>query len=61
MSESHKPHISEHKNEEKSLLVMLATKSDLREFCEDPTQVPIVLMCKDKVLVSNDIDRKSVV
>jgi hypothetical protein len=36
-------------------LVVLATKSDLREFCEDPTAVPLVLMCKGKILIFNNM------
>ena len=36
-----------------SLLTMLATKDDLREFREDPSLVPIVLMHKGEILVSN--------
>ena len=38
-----------------SLLTMLATKEDLREFSEDPSLVPIVLMHKGEILVSNDM------
>ena len=36
-------------------LVILATKEDMREFSEDPTAVPLVLMYKGEVLVSNDM------
>ena len=38
-----------------NLLTMLATKDDLREFSEDPSLVPIVLMHKGEILVSNDM------
>jgi hypothetical protein len=41
-------------------LVMLATKSDLREFREDPTAVPLVLMYKGKILVSNSMTPLSI-
>jgi hypothetical protein len=51
VSESHQPNSSgKKKSEGAKILVMLATKSDLREFREDPTLVPIVLMCKGKFL-----------
>ena len=39
---------------------MLATKSDLREFREDPTLVPVVLMCKGEILVSTDMTPLSI-
>jgi hypothetical protein len=39
---------------------MLATKSDLREFHEDPTVVPLVLMYKGNILVSNDMTPLSI-
>ena len=38
-----------------SLLTMLATKDDLREFSEDPSLIPIVLMHKGEFLVCNDM------
>ena len=51
VSESHKPNLSDKKKSEgENKIVMLATKSDLREFREDPTLVPIVLVCKGKFL-----------
>src|SRR3954468_5740667 len=34
--------------------LILATKEDMREFSEDPTAMPLVLMYKGDVLVSND-------
>ena len=56
VSESHKPNSSgKKKSEGEKKLVMLATKSDLQEFREDPTLVPLVLMCKGEILVSNDM------
>jgi hypothetical protein len=39
---------------------MLATKSDLREFCEDPTAIPLVLMYKGNILISNDMTPLSI-
>ena len=43
-----------------NLLCMLATKEDLREFSEDPSLLPIVLMHKGKILVSNDMTPLSI-
>ena len=43
------------KRERVPSLLMLATKEDMREFSEDPTAVPLVLMYKGEVLVSNDM------
>jgi hypothetical protein len=36
-------------------LLVLATKEDMREFSEDPTAMPLVLMYKGEVLVSKDM------
>src|SRR4051812_45396394 len=36
-------------------LLMLTTKEDMREFREDPSAMPLVLMYKGEVLVSNDM------
>jgi hypothetical protein len=56
VSESHKPNLrGKKKCEGQNSLVMLATKSDLREFHEDPTAVPLVLPCRGKIFVSNDM------
>ena len=43
-----------------SLLTMLATKDDLREFSEDPSLVPIMLMHKGEILVSNEMTPLSI-
>jgi hypothetical protein len=43
------------KSEGVNSLVLLATKEDMREFREDPTAMPLVLMYKDEILVSNDM------
>jgi hypothetical protein len=56
MSENSKTKLSgKNKCEGVSLLCMLATKEDLREFSEDPSLLPIVLMHKGEILVSNDM------
>jgi hypothetical protein len=56
VSESHKQNLSGKKKcEGVKSLVVLATKSDLREFREDPTDVPPVLMCKGEILISNNM------
>jgi hypothetical protein len=36
-------------------LLVLATKEDMREFSEDPTAMPLLLMYKGEVLVSNNM------
>jgi hypothetical protein len=36
-------------------LLVLATKEDMREFSEYPTTMPLGLMYKGEVLVSNDM------
>ena len=47
VSDSHQPKKSDiTKSARVPSLVALATKEDLREFCEDPTATPIVLMCR---------------
>ncbi|KAK1609741.1 hypothetical protein QYE76_033414 [Lolium multiflorum] len=43
------------KSERVNSLVLLATKEGMREFSEDPTSMPLVLMYKGEVLVSNDM------
>jgi hypothetical protein len=59
--ESHKPNLSgKSMSEGAHSLVMLATKSDLREFCEDPTAVSLVLLYKGNILVSNDMTPLSI-
>ena len=54
VSESHKPNLSgKKKSERENSLVMLATKSEMREFSEDPTLVSFVLLCKGSTLSTN--------
>jgi hypothetical protein len=36
-------------------MLVLATKEDMREFSEDPTAMPLVLMYKGEVLLFNDM------
>jgi hypothetical protein len=61
VSESHKPNLSgKNKCEGVKSLVVLATKLDLREFHEDPTTVPLMLMCKGKILISNNMTPLSI-
>jgi hypothetical protein len=40
-------------------VLVLATKEDMREFSEDPTAMPLMLMYKGEVLVSNDMQAVS--
>jgi hypothetical protein len=59
--ESHKPNLSgKNMSEGEHSLVMLATKSVLSEFFEDPTVVPLVVMYKGDILVSNDMTPLSI-
>jgi hypothetical protein len=55
-----KPNLSSKKCEGVKSLVVLATKSYLRVFHEDPTVVPLVLMCKGKILISNNMTPLSI-
>ena len=54
LSEFHKPNLSDKKREGEHL-VMLATKSELREVRKNPNQVLFVLVCKDVLISPNDI------
>jgi hypothetical protein len=49
------------KSERVSNLSVLATKEDMREFSEDPIAMPLVLMYKGEVLVSDDMQPISLV
>jgi len=55
VSESHKLNLREKKRGEGEHLVMLATKSELREVRNNPDQVLFVLVCKDILISPNDI------
>ena len=53
-SESHKPKFSASSPREKNL-VLLATKREMREVCENPSSViHFVLLCKDEVAETNN-------
>ena len=54
VSECHKPNLSDKKREGEHL-VMLATKSELREVKKNPNQVLFVLVCKDVLISPNEI------
>jgi hypothetical protein len=61
VSELHKPNLSgKNKCEGVKSLVVLATKTDLSEFREDPTTIPLVLICKGKILISNNMTPLSI-
>jgi len=55
VSECHKPNLRDKKKGEGEHLVMLATKSKLREVRNNLDQVLFVLMCKDNLISPNDI------
>jgi len=55
VSESHKPNLREKKRGEREHLVMLATKSELREVRNNPDQVLFVLVYKDILISANDM------
>jgi hypothetical protein len=55
MSESHKPKERNKNKREDKNLVMLATKSEMRDVRCNPGQVLIVLVYKDMLLSANDI------
>ena len=46
MSDVNEPKNDITKSERVPNLLILATKEDMREFCEDPTAMPLVLMYK---------------
>jgi len=55
MSECHKPTLREKKKGEGEHLVMLATKSEIREVRNNPKQVLFVLVYKDILISANDM------
>ena len=56
VSERHKPNLSgTKKSEGDKNLVMLATKSEMREFSKDPNLVHFVLLYKDALLLTNQV------
>ena len=54
-SESHKPNMREKNKREGKNLVMIATKSELRDVRRNLEQVLIILVCKDILLSANDL------
>jgi hypothetical protein len=55
VSENHKPNLREKMKGEGEHLVLLTTKSELREVRNNPDQVFFVLVCKDILISPNDI------
>jgi Reverse transcriptase (RNA-dependent DNA polymerase)/RNase H-like domain found in reverse transcriptase/Retrotransposon gag protein/Integrase zinc binding domain/Integrase core domain/Zinc knuckle len=55
VSESHKLNMRENKKREGENLVMMATKSEMRNMKKNPDQVLIILVCKDTLLSANDL------
>ena len=55
-SEIHKPKMSASMMSDNKNLVLFATKSEMREVCENPSSVMLyVLLCKDEVARTNTI------
>ena len=55
MSESHKPNERDKKKREENNLIMLATKSEMRDVRNNPSQVLVVLVYKDTLISANNI------
>jgi len=55
VSESHKPNERDKKKREENNLIMLATKSEMRDVRNNPNQTLIVLLYKDTLLSANNI------
>jgi hypothetical protein len=55
VSQSHKPNERDKNKREDKILIMLATKSEMRDVRCNPGQVLIVLVYKDMLLSANDI------
>ena len=55
VSESHKPNVRDKKKREGNNLIMLATKSEMRDVRNIPNQTLIVLLYKDTLLSANNI------
>ena len=56
-SESHKPKLSASTMSNKKNLVLLATKREMRQVCENPSSVThFVLLCKDEAPKTNTFD-----
>ena len=55
MSDCHKPNLRSENKAKGEYLIMLATKSKMREVRNNPDQVFFVLMYKDILVLANDI------
>jgi len=55
VSESHNPNERDKKKREGNNLIMLATKSEMRDVRNNPNQTLVVLMYKDTLLSANNI------
>ena len=55
VSESHKPNDRDKKKREENNLIMLATKSEMRDVRNNPSQVLVVLVYKDTLISANNI------
>ena len=55
VSEHHKPNMSGKREHERKRVVMIATKSEMREMRENPNMTHFVLLCKDAILTTNDM------
>ena len=55
VSESHKPNERNKKKIERNNLIMLATKSEMRDVRNNPNQMLVVLLYKDTLLSANNI------
>ena len=55
VSESHKPNERDKKKREENNLIMLATKSKMRDMRNNSNQTLVVLMYKDTLLSANNI------
>ena len=55
LSESHEPNERDKKKREENNLIMLATKSEMRDVRNNPNQTLIVLLYKDTLLSANNI------
>ena len=54
-NESHKPNMRDNKKREGENLVMIATKSKMRDVRKNLDQVLIILVCKDTLLLANNL------
>ena len=55
VSESHKPNMRDDRKREGENFVLIATKSEMRDVRKNQDQVLFVLVCKDTLLLANDL------